>query len=315
MRRVTLFHNPKAGDESHEGDELMECLRAAGFEPTYQSTKKNYKPALRDPGDLVVVAGGDGTIRKIATRLAGGGVPVAIVPLGTANNIAKTLGAVGDPRRLIEGLSTAKRKRFDVWAARGAWGEERFMEGAGFGLFTETMSALDEREEKKAFAPAGGGERIAAALRALYEALPRFEPVELSVELDGRELSGRYLLLEAMNIRHVGPNLLLAPDADPGDGYLDLVLVEEDRRGELAGYLENRLDGKQEAPLLPARRGRHLRVVYERASLHLDDKLLPDESERSKKSRGPKARTAATASPFTLDVRIGQAALDFLVPA
>jgi diacylglycerol kinase (ATP) len=296
MRRVTLFHNPTAGDGSHEGDELIECLRKAGFEPNYNSTKGEYKPALRDPGEIAIVAGGDGTVRKIATHLSDRSVPLAIIPLGTANNIANTLGVAGDSGPLIEGLLTARRQRFDIWEAAGNWGKELFVEGVGFGVFAEVMSALDKQEEQGAGPFLKTADELTIALRALGEALPKFEAVDAEVTLDGQDLSGRYLMLEAMNIRHIGPNLLLAPDADPGDGYLDLVMVEDSQREELAGYFEYRLEGKQDAPLLPVRRGKHLRVNCSRAQFTSMISLCPMTTSR-RETRSNRQSTACHHEP------------------
>jgi diacylglycerol kinase (ATP) len=91
--RVTLLDNPNAGDEEHGRDRLLEALAQAGHEGTYQSVKEDgWTKALDRPADLVVAAGGDGTIDKVFRALAGRPVPVAVLPLGSANNVAGTLG-------------------------------------------------------------------------------------------------------------------------------------------------------------------------------------------------------------------------------
>ncbi|MBA3895362.1 MAG: diacylglycerol kinase, partial [Gemmatimonadales bacterium] len=102
--RVTLVHNPGAGDERHSAKRIMRELEEAGYDARLESIKKqDLGEALEDPGDLVVVAGGDGSIKKVAIAMAGRGVPLAILPIGTANNIAKSLGALGSMGELIEG--------------------------------------------------------------------------------------------------------------------------------------------------------------------------------------------------------------------
>ena len=69
---------------------------------TYQSTKeKGLEHALEDPGDVVLVAGGDGTVRKAAEFLIGRGVPIALLPLGTANNVSRTLGLSDSVQEVI----------------------------------------------------------------------------------------------------------------------------------------------------------------------------------------------------------------------
>ncbi len=62
------MHNPKAGDAKHGKKELMAALAKAGHHAIYQSTKKSdYKKALKKSTDLVIAAGGDGTVAKVAT--------------------------------------------------------------------------------------------------------------------------------------------------------------------------------------------------------------------------------------------------------
>src|SRR5215217_7669308 len=109
--RATLIHNPQAGDESHERDHLVTLIRGAGYEVVYRSSKEDFGTALKDPGDLVVVAGGDGTVRKVAMHTIDCGVPIALLPMGTANNISKSLGISGTPEELISGWPTARLKR------------------------------------------------------------------------------------------------------------------------------------------------------------------------------------------------------------
>src|SRR6266576_1909047 len=103
--RVTLMHNPKAGDAKHGKKELMAALAKAGHHAIYQSTKKSdYKKALKKSTDLVIAAGGDGTVAKVAFRLIDTGIPLSVVPLGTANNLARTLGFIASPDEIMARL-------------------------------------------------------------------------------------------------------------------------------------------------------------------------------------------------------------------
>jgi diacylglycerol kinase (ATP) len=315
MTRVTLIHNPTAGGAEHAGDELLKLLSRAGYDAVYKSTKdKDYLKALKNPGGLVVAAGGDGTVRKVARRLVGSGVPLAVLPLGTANNIAKSLGLDGDVRQLIEGLSAARRVKFDVGAASGPWGTKTFFEGAGVGLFTDVMRSLDAKKGRRATAPAHTGERLAAALRALQEALRGYPAHELRATLDGEDVSGRYLLVEAMNIGLVGPNLFLAPDAHPGDGALDFVLLAEESRGEFEEYLSYRLEGKQGAPYLKVRRGRRLQFIWGGSVLHFDDDAWPKKEKKRKKLWQKATNESRRDAPPSIEITLKNEGLEFLVP-
>src|SRR5690242_6478542 len=103
----------------------MAMIKGAGHEVLYQSSKEDYAAALKAPADLIAVAGGDGTVRKVATRLIGRRLPLTILPCGTANNIAKSLGIQQSPTRLIAGWPSATHKAIDVGSLRGPKGEVR----------------------------------------------------------------------------------------------------------------------------------------------------------------------------------------------
>jgi diacylglycerol kinase (ATP) len=76
-----------------------------------------------------------------------------------------------------------------------------------------------------------------------------------------------------MNIRSVGPNLLLAPSADPADGLLDLVLVSERERPRVLEYVAQRASGRDMTIDLAARRVRHVTIAAAGAEVHIDDRL------------------------------------------
>jgi diacylglycerol kinase (ATP) len=124
----------------------------------------------------------------------------------------------------------------------------------------------------------------------------------VSAALDGRDISGRYLLLEALNVRYVGPNLHLAPDSQPGDGQFDVVLVTEAERDRLLHYLEHWQDNRERLAVLPTLRGRRLQIEWTGYALHIDDKLRPKLKIKPKKMAG------------LVEARIEDQAVEFLVP-
>src|SRR6266576_6352393 len=100
--RITLLRNPKAGNGKHGRKELVDALEKAGHQTICRSIKKKgWKAALKKQADVVVVAGGDGAIAKVASALIGREVPLAILPLGTANNLARSLGFFASPKEII----------------------------------------------------------------------------------------------------------------------------------------------------------------------------------------------------------------------
>src|SRR4051812_45065449 len=118
--RVTLIHNPGAGRQGpRQATELRALLEDAGYNVRYRSAKEDgWKRALKKDADLIVVAGGDGTVGKVARRVVGRGVPVALLPSGTANNIARTLGQLERPfEELVRGWEKARRIKLNVGVA------------------------------------------------------------------------------------------------------------------------------------------------------------------------------------------------------
>jgi diacylglycerol kinase (ATP) len=300
--KVTLIHNPDAGDDAQpSAAQILRLIHDAGHSADYRSLKEaDWDSALKESGDIVAVAGGDGVVGKVAKRLVGIGTPIAILPMGTANNIAKTLGLTDRTLKdVIKGWETKRHRNFDVGVAEGPWGSKRFIEGAGIGLFTETM--CQTKNDADLARVRNTDKMITSVLEMLIKRLESYPPKKLEVRLDAEDLSGDYVLLEAMNIRFVGPNLYLSPDADPGDGLLDIVCASHSDRGKLSSYLMNHVDQDAAPANLTVRRGQHLRIKWDGSPIHIDDKTWP-EAENST----PSAGTAF------LDVKVAPAALVFL---
>ena len=276
--RVTLIHNPAAGRQgAAQGRKLRKLLKRFGHEVRYHSSKdKGLRRVLKKDADLVAVAGGDGTVGKVARRMVGRGVPIAVLPAGTANNVARSLGVIGRPfEDLVRGWEEGRHVKLDVGSATGPWGERYFLEGVGAGLFADLLTrqggAREQRRKKHKANPVEG------ALRRLKQRAATCEPVEVRARLDGRDISGRYLMLEAVNLRYVGPNLHLAHDSQPGDGTFHVVMVTEAERPRLVHYLEHWQDNRERLAMLPSQRGRRLQIEWTGFALHIDDKLKPVE--------------------------------------
>jgi diacylglycerol kinase (ATP) len=304
--KVVLIHNPDAGDDQQpSSDELLGLIRDAGHTARYQSSKdENWDSALEQPCDIVAVGGGDGIIGTVAKHLIGRHVPIAVLPMGTGNNIAKTLGLTDRPlEQLIAGWATAPRVKFDVGMDSGPWNPKYFIEGLGIGLFAETMYRLDATNNLDLAHLDDTGEKVKSVLEILKERLSSFTPNRLKITLDGRDMSGEYVLLEVMNISYIGPNLRLAPHANPSDGLLDIVLVSKDEQDNLSRYLSRSIEGKLPHPGLTVRTGQHLQIEWDGLTVHIDDEVWPE-----KASEFP-------ISFNTIDVKIDRHALEFLAPA
>jgi diacylglycerol kinase (ATP) len=282
--RILLVHNPKAGSEEHEGEDFIKALKRAGHKATYQSSKKKrIAEALKKKIDLVLVAGGDGTVSKVARRLVAmdSEVPLAVLPLGKANNLARSLGFCLSPKELIEQLNDGKCDTFDVGLARGPWGKRYFFEGAGAGLFADYLRAPKRDGEKDE--PRSKAQAMRKHVKELHRRLQTYRARQWEIEVDGGDLSGRYLLWHAMNIRSVGPVLTLAADAKTSDGAFDFVGAQEEDRALLLDYFDARVEGKRRKFPLRAKRFTKMRLRWKKWPLHFDDELWPAKDEKPPK--------------------------------
>jgi diacylglycerol kinase (ATP) len=298
--KITLIHNTGAGSANGNGKALVAMLRDAGHVVRYQTYKTDgWKQALDEPADAIAVVGGDGTIGKVAKRMAGRGIPLAPLPAGTANNIAHALGLDGRPdEELARGWEGARRARLDVAEVSGAWGGRKVIEGMGAGLFANVRPHVDDNPTVQSIPRTDA--KVSYIQQLLKECVDVCEPTRIEARVDGEDVSGEYLLFEAMVLPYVGPNLHLAPDSKPGDGQFDLVMVSAQERARLRQYLESWRDDKPRIAVLPSRRGRVLELNWGGYPLHVDGKTWP------------KAKDSPAAGPVRFAVT--DQSVEFLVP-
>jgi diacylglycerol kinase (ATP) len=289
--RAIVLHNPTAGSGDVAAEHLMTALAAGGIAARYCSTKQGgFKHLLRKASDLVVAAGGDGTVLKVIRHLRNRSVPIAILPLGGANNIARSLGITADPLEIARaGWEETKARRLDIGAAVGPWRKRLFVESVGIGALAEAMAATAEGDVT-------GPEKSALARQALVEVLAAAQPLELRLTIDGQEVECRCLLAEIMNIASIGPRLLLAPAADPGDGLLDLVSLEPEARADMLAWLGA---SSECAPPLTIRRG--CAFAFERN----DERLHVGDAFPAPRKRPCTVKVVLTPDPLTVLVPVG----------
>jgi diacylglycerol kinase (ATP) len=304
--RIAVLHNPKAGDRELSRKALRSLLRKAGYRLKYFSLKEDawMRPKALRGVKFVVVAGGDGSVRKAVLHLHDSGLPLAMLPLGTANNICTSLGIVGPLRKIIARWAKARRRFVDLGIARGPWGEKLFVEGAGVGLIGRTIRIVDAMP---AASGPGRGPREARVHRDASVVLAlahELRPVPLSVALDGRAArTADYLLFEVMNINRIGPGFELAPKADVADGLLDIVSATEKERAKLTRVLTHAMDRPTGA--LSERRATALRLELGDGEFRVDDQVIWD--RRTLRSRKARKKTV------TIEIAVRPRAIEVLV--
>ena len=213
---------------------------------------------------LVAVLGGDGTVREAAARLAGSGVPLAIVPAGTGNAFAAALGI---PRRISAALDLiGQGNQGLVDVGRASWGPARagvpgeeagsqiFVVACGLGFDARVMAAATTDLKRRL----GFGAYVVAAVREAT----RLKAVRLVIEADGdvHDLSGFVVLLA--NCGQLIPGLV-GPrrPIDPTDGLLDAIVVRATSvPGGIAGAVEALVAG--DTPPTPGARALRLRASH-----------------------------------------------------
>jgi diacylglycerol kinase family enzyme len=281
--RVLLMHNPKAGDGKHNKKQLMASLARCGHQAFYQSRKAaGWKKAFKKPVDLVIAAGGDGTVHKTAWQLLDSGIPLAILPLGTANNLARSLGFTGSVNEILESLHCGKSQPFDIGVARNGSQKGWFFEAAGGGLFADYFPAAKANEKKNATPQ----EELNGHLSLLRQLSLDYQTRHWSMSIDGKDISGRYILWGAMNICSAGPGLHLAPNAKTDDGQLDFVAVSEHERNDFIKHVDAHLAARKKRVPLTPRKFRELKITSPSGAMQLDGERWPKKKKKTT-SRSP----------------------------
>lgn len=264
---VWILCNERAGRGLAAG-EVREIVEAAGHDVLGVSKRYVERISTEAALDLVVAAGGDGTVAMAAEVAFSTQAALAILPLGTANNIARSLGLDGAPHELAAAWSTARRVPFDLARAQAASKQWLVVEGVGGGLVPAGIekARADQKQQDERSASA----EVAAAVRAFREALVGLEERSFTLAIDGTRIADEFLLVEILNIASVGPNLEFAPDASPSDGYLDVVMAHERHRDQLLAYLDHQAAGEAPRLSLPHCRA-HTVIIETCRELHIDD--------------------------------------------
>ncbi|POY35937.1 diacylglycerol kinase [Solitalea longa] len=275
MKTVKLLHNPTAGDLEHSKKKLISLLESNGFICNYASTKKKGWNLIEPEVDFIVSAGGDGTVRKLTKELLDRKIleqswPVALLPLGTANNIAKTLGLSKETEAVVQAWHKAKIKHYDVGLIYFNGSTAFFLESFGFGVFPKLMNEMKKQGKNNLETPE---ERIQAALELLQEIIEAYDVRYCEIEIDGVDYSGKYLMAEVMNTQSFGPNLVLSPESTPFDGALNVVLVSEKDRGKLINYVSGKLDSKEKNHSLTSIKAKNVRIRWSDNLIHIDDEM------------------------------------------
>ncbi|MFE2535627.1 diacylglycerol kinase family protein [Streptomyces sp. NPDC059371] len=306
---TAVILNPTVTDAS-ERDELRRALERHGHrDPVFLETTADdpgagqTARAVREGATLVVVCGGDGTVRTVADALAGSGVPLAVVPCGTGNLLARNLGLPLSPVEALEAALTGDPHPLDLAAVEGdGLTATRFAAMAGAGLDAAMMEHTDPRAKAAlgwpAYALAGIGNLRTPRMR-------------VTIRLDGAPAFRRTArMVLVANVGTVQGGVTLLPAARPDDGQLDLLVLDPRGPGGWLRALGTLLRGRATPPrpstahTLAASGEDHEGVpveffTFRRAELTFD---TPQSRELDGDPVGPGRRLTAEVRPGALTV-------------
>ncbi|MEG1524936.1 MAG: diacylglycerol kinase family lipid kinase [Clostridia bacterium] len=191
------------------------------------------KQAIAENCKKIIVLGGDGTVREVATALYGTDVPMGIVPCGTGNDMSRPLGIPTDPLKALEIALNGTPHHMDAAMVN----DELFFNVAGFGF---DVDVLDYTEIYKKKTKNGS----LAYLRGLLRAMTDLKNRETTITWPGGTLQKSTLLIAAGNGTHFGGGMMVTPKADPFDGLLDICVIHDVTKLALLIVLPRFIKGK-----------------------------------------------------------------------
>jgi diacylglycerol kinase (ATP) len=233
--RAKLIFNPGSGEAGESPVQLMDVISAM------QAWKLVPEAYLVEPGvdlpavvhksleqgiRMFVVCGGDGTIDVVAGALAGSNATLGVIPTGTKNNVALSLGIPADIPSAIAILRTGRRIKVDLGLV--VWGEikQSFLEVCSVGLFSALFPAADDIQH-------GNLTRIGDFLSTLVAS----PPAEMHLVLDGKqEINTMCHVVLISNMPYIGPHFQVGAPTSMNDGLLDVLLFADLSKMDLLGY-------------------------------------------------------------------------------
>jgi diacylglycerol kinase (ATP) len=231
IERAAVIYNPVKGHLKKLKSAIRAAEEAAGWKKTIwlETSEEDAgqavtREALKRGATVVLAAGGDGTVRAVAEALRSTNVPIALIPVGTGNLLARNLGlTLTNIDEAVQTAFTGIDRRIDLGMAEitrvnGDSEQHVFLVMAGVGLDAK-MIALTNPRLKKAVG-------WLAYVDAIGRSLPELKPIKLKFSRDGspeRSSSAHTVIIG--NCGLLPGNLLLMPDAKPDDGLLDIAVL------------------------------------------------------------------------------------------
>jgi len=242
-KRARLIYNPTSGREAlaHDLVEILGIFEQAGYEtsayattPTPNSAADEARRCAKDGFELIVAAGGDGTINQVVNGLAGlkRRPKMAIIPAGTTNDYARALHIPRDnPVAAAKVVLKQQTVKMDI----GQAGDQYFINIAAGGMLTELTYDVPS-QLKSIFG-------YAAYLAKGAELLPRVKPIEMDLKYDGGHFKGKASMFFLALTNSVGGFEKIVPDASLDDGKFTMIIVKTSNLAKILHLMTLVLNG------------------------------------------------------------------------
>ncbi|CAA9476021.1 MAG: Transcription regulator [contains diacylglycerol kinase catalytic domain] [uncultured Rubrobacteraceae bacterium] len=223
--KARVIINPSSGGGAYAPDELRAEFEGYDLEWVETEGPEDAVAAARDwDQGLLIVAGGDGTVNDVINGLGKAGFPegvtLGILPAGTGNDLAATLCIPEEADAAEDVIREGRVRTLDVAQVRSEGIGERFFINVATGGLGAEISAANDEELK-------GKWGKLSYLRASLEVARNFEVREITMYLDGERRDTRAVNVAVGNCRYAGGGWLAAPRANPEDGLLDVIVIED----------------------------------------------------------------------------------------
>jgi len=285
MKDIHVLINPEAGRGrgAAYGDAAVGRLRSLGLSPTVRigasmsDTRRHAAEAVAERPDALVIVGGDGTLAAVLDVLIGSDVPLVLVPAGTGNDLARSLGIpFGSFDAAADAASAASAgtpHALDAGEAESPEGTTRFLTIAALGFDAK----VSERTNVLRWPRGRARYYLALAIE-----LVRLAPMRFTMSVDGvpSPLSDG-ILIAIGNTRSYGGGMPICPDADPRDGVFDITHIAPVGRLRLIRLFPHLLRGTHvRLPQVTTLRGSEIEVAAPGLVVYADGERIGAESVR-----------------------------------
>lgn len=306
LKRARLIFNPVSGRDNEDNAarlaKIVSSLRAHGIEArvglkTSGAAARQLARKAVDAGDaLVVVAGGDGTIGEVAAQLVGSNTVLGIIPTGTMNNVARSLGVplgIDDACALI-GMGTTRHIDMGRVTSDNDTNAEYFLECAGVGLSAIAAMAGQSFEKRH-------WRVVPRALRKFFEA----KLGTIVVEMDGQVVEASTRMVTVSNAPLMGSKMLAVPGGKMDDGLLDVQVYDGMGNAALVKHFMAASSGSPDS--LKTYRVRKVRITADEKVLTNSDMNVTPERHVIEMEVVPKALAIIVGNGIGLSVPVESA--------